>query len=85
MVRPMNENQLTMLENYSRKRRLRLPSFREISMVLGRGVALPAFVIFRLWYTGMPFDRNVFYIIGLCFLGAIVALCFRISRPADEI
>src|SRR5215472_10392237 len=85
IARLVNENQHTMLENYTHQRRLRFPSGREISTVLGIGVGIPAGVIFRLWYTGMPFDRNVFYILGLCLLGALIALWFRISRPPDEI
>jgi NhaP-type Na+/H+ or K+/H+ antiporter len=70
-----------MFESFSKKRNLRIPRRTEVLTIFGVALGLPAFVLVRL---RLNFDRNVFYVLGLCLLGGAVALVFRSFRSPDE-
>jgi hypothetical protein len=85
-MNPHSEQQLTrMFGNYNKQGRPHRLSAETVSTIVGVGIGLPVFFIVRLWVLDFRFDRDIFYIVGLCVLGTLVALWLRISRPEDDI
>lgn len=73
-----------MFDSFSKKRTLRIPRRTEVLSIFGIGLGFPAYFVVRLWESGAGFDRNVFYVLGLCLLGCVVALVLRSFRSPDE-